>query len=77
MYDEKRIQEIINEFQKVLVVADNFTESNNSRQALKEYRKMWASFRGTGANMLGLVNFLLDVENKKHSYWGSATVDME
>ena len=77
MYDDKRILEITEEFQKVLKNADNFSESRNMMEALKEYRKMWASFRGTGANMLGLVNFLLDVESKKHSYWGSSTVDME
>ena len=77
MYDEKRINQILTEFQEVLKDADNFSESRNMTEALKEYRKMWASFRGTGANMLGLVNFLLDVEKKRHSYWGATTVDME
>ena len=77
MYDDKRILEIIQEFQKALKDADNFAEPRSSMEALKEYRKMWKSFRGNGANMLGLVNFLFDVESKKHSYWGSATVDME
>ena len=77
MYDSKRILEITEEFQKVLKDADNFNESRNMAEALKEYRKMWASFRGTGANMLGLVNFLLDVSKEKNKNWGSATVDME
>ena len=77
MYDDKRILEIIEEFQKVLKDADNFSESRNMTEALKEYRKMWASFRGTGANMLGLVNFLLDVSKEKNKNWGSTTVDME
>ena len=77
MYDSKRILEITEEFQKVLKDADNFSESRNMAEALKEYRKMWASFRGTGANMLGLVNFLLDVSKEKNKNWGSTTVDME
>ena len=77
MYDSKRILEITEEFQKVLKDADNFSESRNMTEALKEYRKMWASFRGTGANMLGLVNFLLDVSKEKNKNWGSTTVDME
>ena len=77
MYDSKRILEITEEFQKVLKDADNFSESRNMAEALKEYRKMWGSFRGTGANMLGLVNFLLDVSKEKNKNWGSTTVDME
>ena len=77
MYDSKRILEITEEFQKVLKDADNFSESRNMAEALKEYRKRWASSRGTGANMLGLVNFLLDVSKEKNKNWGSTTVDME
>ena len=77
MYDKKRIDEILTEIQEALVIADNFSESTNTKQTLKEYKKIWMLFRKTGANLLGLTNFLLDTLEEKNKDWGSATVDME
>ena len=77
MYDKKRIDEILTEIQEALVIADNFSESINTKQTLKEYKKIWMLFRKTGANLLGLTNFLLDTLEEKNKDWGSATVDME
>ena len=77
MYDKKRIDEILTEIQEALVIADNFSAPVSPQQAIKEYKKIWTLFRGTGANLLGLTNFLLDTLEEKNKDWGSATVDME
>jgi len=65
MYDKERINQILTEMQEALVIADNFSEPLSSRQAIKEYKKIWTLFRKTSANLLGLTNFLLDNSEEK------------
>mgnify|MGYP003389382615 CR=1 FL=1 len=60
MYDNERMDQILKEFQEALVIADNFSEPVSTKEALKEYKKIWTLFRGTGANLLGLTYFLLN-----------------
>ena len=76
MYDNERINQILKEFQDALVIADNFSEPNSPKQAIKEYKKIWTLFRGTGANLLGLTYSLLNKPEDKNK-WVSTTVDME
>ena len=66
IYDKERINQILTEIQEALVIADNFSESTNTKQTLKEYKKIWMLFRGTGANLLGLTNFLLNKPEDKN-----------
>ena len=66
MYDNERINEILTEMQEALVIADNFSEPHSPQQAIKEYKKIWILFRKTGANLLGLTNFLLDNSEEKN-----------
>lgn len=66
MYDDKRINQILEEFQEALLVADNFSAPVSPQQAIKEYKKIWSLFRGTGANLLGLTNFLLDKSKEEN-----------
>ena len=65
IYDKERINQILTEMQEALVIADNFSESTNTKQTLKEYKKIWTLFRKTSANLLGLTNFLLDNSEEK------------
>ena len=73
MYEPERIIEIMKNFQKILVEADNFP----SDQDPKDYKKFWSAFRGEGAAIFGLTTYLLDNLKEKNKNWGSTTVDME
>ena len=54
MYTEKRIQEILDTFTKVLSKADNFPWNNDP----KDYKQFWIALRKEGANLLGVSRYL-------------------
>ena len=54
LYPEERQQEIIDNFMKLLVEADNFPRENNPNA----YKQFWTGLRLEGSNLLGLTNHL-------------------
>ena len=54
MYTEKRIEEILDTFTKVLSKADNFPRNNDP----KDYKQFWIALRKEGANLLGISRYL-------------------
>ena len=54
MYTEKRIEEILDTFTKVLSKADNFPRNNDP----KDYKQFWMALRKEGANLLGISRYL-------------------
>ena len=54
MYTEKRIEEILDTFTKLLSKADNFPSNND----LKDYKQFWIALRKEGANLLGVSRYL-------------------
>ena len=63
MYEPERIIEIMENFQKILVEADNFP----SEQDPKDYKKFWNALRGEGAAIFGLTTYLLDNLKEKNN----------
>ena len=56
MYEPKRVIEIMENFQKRLVEADNFPKDQDP----KDYKKFWSALRGDGGALFGLTTNLLD-----------------
>lgn len=56
LYPEERQQEIIDNFMKLLVEADNFPREHGSN----DYKLFWTGLRLEGSNLLGLTNHLSD-----------------
>jgi hypothetical protein len=48
--------EIMKDFQKALMNADNFSSAGTS----PDYRQFWRSFRKEGSALFGLTNYLLE-----------------
>ena len=61
MYEPKRVIEIMENFQKRLVEADNFPKDQDP----KDYKKFWIALRGDGAALFGLTTFLLEQIKEK------------
>ena len=62
MYTDKRIQEILDTFTKVLSKADNFPWNNDP----KDYKQFWIALRKEGANLLGVARYLHDLITKNN-----------
>ena len=56
LYTSERMTEIMKDFQKALMNADNFS----SKSLYPDYRQFWVSFRKEGAALFGLTNYLLE-----------------
>jgi len=56
LYTSERITEIMKDFQKTLMNADNFSKNVPS----PDYRQFWISFRKEGSALFGLTNYLLE-----------------
>ena len=61
LYTSERITEIMKNFQKALQNADNFPKNDDP----KNYRQFWVAFRGEGAALFGLTNYLLEETSVK------------
>ena len=56
LYTSERMTEIMKDFQKALMNADNFS----SKSLYPDYRQFWISFRKEGSALFGLTNYLLE-----------------
>ena len=66
IYTEERVNEIIKNFQNLLMEADNFPRDKNPN----DYRPFWTGLRGAGSSLLGLTNHLktiIDHQQKEKS----------
>ena len=61
LYTSERITEIIKDFQQALQNADNFPKNDDP----KNYHQFWVTFRGEGATLFGLTNYLLEKTSVK------------
>ena len=72
IYSSERITEIMKDFQQALQNADNFPKNDDP----KNYRQFWVSFRGEGASLFGLTNYLLkETSVKKEKPPGAFSTD--
>ena len=55
-YTSERMTEIMKDFQKALMGADNFSKNAPS----PDYRQFWTAFRKEGSALFGLTNYLLE-----------------
>ena len=56
LYTSERMTEIMKDFQKALMNADNFS----SKSLYPDYRQFWTAFRKEGSALFGLTNYLLE-----------------
>ena len=56
LYTSERMTEIMKDFQKALMDADNFSNNDPS----PDYRQFWTAFRKEGSALFGLANYLLE-----------------
>ena len=56
LYTSERMIEIMKDFQKALMDADNFSKNAPS----PDYRQFWTAFRKEGSALFGLTNYLLE-----------------
>ena len=56
LYTSERMTEIMKDFQKALMDADNFSKNATS----PDYRQFWTAFRKEGSALFGLTNYLLE-----------------
>ena len=56
LYTSERMTEIMKDFQKALMDADNFSKNAPS----PDYRQFWTAFRKEGSALFGLANYLLE-----------------
>ena len=56
LYTSERMTEIMKDFQKALMEADNFSNNDPS----PDYRQFWRAFCKEGASLFGLTNYLLE-----------------
>ena len=61
LYTSERITEIMKDFQQALQNADNFPKNDDP----KNYHQFWVAFRGEGASLFGLTNYLLEKTSVK------------
>ena len=68
-YTEETINEIIKDFQNLLMDADNFSSfgSNQIEKQDTEYKQFWLGLRKEGPEALGLIKHLIGVLNNKLS----------
>ena len=60
-YTPERQQEIVTEYRKLLMDADNYNGGPNP-----DYKMFWSSLRGKGASILGLTLYLLESLESSH-----------
>ena len=63
VYTEERVEEIIKNFQDLLVEADNFPRDKDP----KDFRIFWTGLRGAGSSLLGLTNHLKAIIDQKRA----------
>ena len=56
LYTSERMTEIMKDFQKALMNADNFSKNDPS----PDYHQFWIAFRKEGSALFGLTNYLLE-----------------
>ena len=61
LYTSERMTEIMKDFQKALMDADNFSKNDSS----PDYRQFWTAFRKEGSALFGLTNYLLEEASVK------------
>ena len=61
LYTSERMTEIMKDFQKALMNADNFS----SKSLYPDYRQFWTAFRKEGSALFGLANYLLEKTSVK------------
>ena len=60
MYTEEKAKEILDNFTKLLVKADNFSSSGDPN----EFKQFWIALRKEGANLLGVSRYLYEMKTK-------------